>query len=100
MPGVGGGNLAKNRLAATRVSGITILEFLIRDTGQPPPLDLVLLLPGESILPGRGRSTESGVLGESIGADSSLYARSEENSQISGICCRWPYPDGIDREPA
>ena len=80
MPGVGGGNLATNRLAATRLSGITIPEFLslISVTGQPPPFDFVLLLPGGSILPGRGRSIESGVLGESIGADSSLYVGKEQ----------------------
>ena len=83
MPGVGGGNLAKNRLAATRLSGITIPEFLslISVTGQPPPFDFVLLLPGGSILPGRGRSIESGVLGESIGADSSLYVGREQLKQ-------------------
>ena len=54
------------------------LKFLslIKVTGQPPPF-----LPEECFLPGRGRSTESGVLGEAIGADSSLYVGREQIKQ-------------------
>ena len=74
-------NVGPDLLGVEMPPGCLKFLSLIKVTGQPPPFYRVLLLPEECFLPGRGRSTESGVLGEAIGADSSLYVGREQIKQ-------------------